>query len=102
MLLMFGLEGVFHHTNVAMAAMHSSTQMPAALMMIRFHLLGSVQASDTLQYKHGEKTRNNNPISWTSPPNDLQLSPCPNSWMILTRPRATQSIITFLNVKNSW
>ena len=37
-------------------------------MMIRFHLLGSVQASDTLQYMHGDRHKKSRPISWTSPP----------------------------------
>src|SRR5262245_45818753 len=76
--------------------------MPAELMMMRCHLLGSVQASDTLQYKHGEKTRNRRPISWTSPPNVLHDNPCPNSWMIFTAPRATHRYATVLKVKNSW
>src|SRR5262249_1410888 len=71
-------------------------------MMIRFHLLGSVHESETLQYRHGENTRNNNPISWTSPPNFLQLSPWPNSWITLTTPSAIQRYTTVLKLKNSW
>src|SRR5579871_229696 len=71
-------------------------------MMIRFHLLGSVQASETLQYKHGENTRKSAPISWTSPPNALQLRPWPNSWMIFTSPKANHKYQTVPKLKNSW
>ena len=35
--------------------------MPAKLMMMRCHLLGSVQASETLQYRAGEKQRKQGP-----------------------------------------
>src|ERR1051325_10665087 len=71
-------------------------------MTMRFHLLGSVHESETLQYIAGEKTRNNRPISWTSPPNFLQLNPCPNSWMTFTTPSAIHRYTTVWKLKNSW
>ena len=37
--------------------------MPAKLMMIRFHLSATVQASVTLQYMAGEKHMSRKPIS---------------------------------------
>src|SRR6187200_1421386 len=83
-----GQCGVYHQTNVAIDAITSSTQMPAKLMMIRFHLDATVHESVTLQYNAGEKHMNRKPISWLSPPKALQLSPCPNSWMIFTAPSA--------------
>ncbi len=64
-------------------------------MMMRCHLLGSRQASETLQYMAGEKHRSKKPISCTSPPSALQLSPWPNSWITLTMPSAIQTYIMF-------
>ena len=71
-------------------------------MMMRCHLFGSVHASDTLQYMAGEKHRIKKPISWTSPPNALQLRPWPNSWITFTAPRATHKYMIVLKLKNSW
>src|SRR5262249_51548687 len=76
--------------------------MPAALMMMRCHLLGSVQASETLQYRAGDRHRSRAPISWTSPPKALQLRPWPNSWITLTTPRAIHRYMIVLKLKNSW
>src|SRR5436190_9501077 len=76
--------------------------MPAKLMMMRCHLFGSVQASETLQYMAGEKHRTRKPISWTSPPNALQLRPWPNSWITFTAPSATHRYMIVLKLKNSW
>ena len=45
-----------HQTNVAIEAMHTSTYMPAAPMKARCHLLGSIQESETLQYRQGVST----------------------------------------------
>ncbi len=76
--------------------------MPAKLMMIRRHLLGSVHESETLQYRHGDRHRNSAPISWHSPPNALQLSPWPNSWITLTMPRAIHRYSSRFHWKNDW
>src|SRR3954463_16137162 len=97
-----GQCGVYHQTNVAREAMSSSTQMPAKLMVIRFHLSATVHESVTLQYRAGEKHMNKKPISWLSPPKALQLSPCPNSWMTFTMPRAIHMYSIVRNAKNSW
>ena len=51
-------------------------------MAARCHLLGSIQESETLQYRQGVSTRTMIPISWHSPPKCLQVSPWPNSWQI--------------------
>src|SRR3954451_5996513 len=101
-LLMNGQCGVYHQTNVAMEAMISSTQMPAKLMMIRFHLSATVHESVTLQYRAGEKHMNKKPISWLSPPNALQLSPWPNSWITFTMPSDSHMYIIVRKAKNSW
>ena len=42
------------------------------------------------------------PISWHSPLNALQLSPCPNSWMIFTTPSEIQMYSSEFQLKNSW
>jgi hypothetical protein len=76
--------------------------MPAKLMMIRFHLSASVHASVTFAYSAGDKHMSKMPISWHSPPNALQLSPCPNSWMIFTTPSEIHMYSTEFQVKNSW
>ena len=76
--------------------------MPAKLMMIRFHLSASVQASVTLQYSAGLRHMSKTPISWHSPPNALQLSPCPNSWITFTIPSEIHMYSTVLIAKNSW
>ena len=76
--------------------------MPAKLMMIRFHLSATVQASVTLQYSAGERHMSRTPISWHSPPNALQLSPWPNSWMTFTTPRLSHMYRTVWKAKNSW
>src|SRR5262249_39456237 len=75
--------------------------MPAKLMMMRCHLFGNVQASETLQYMAGEKHNMRKPISWTSPPKALQLRPWPNSWITLTTPRAIHRYMIVLKLKNS-
>ena len=69
--------------NVQIEAITISTYMPAAPIAARCHLLGSIQESDTLQYRQGVSTRNITPISWHSPPKCLHVSPWPNSWMTL-------------------
>lgn len=70
---------VVHHTSPARDARINSTQIPAPLMTMRCHLLGSTQASETSQYIAGEKQRSNPPRSWTSPPNALHENPWPSS-----------------------
>ncbi len=42
------------------------------------------------------------PISWHSPPNALQLNPCPNSWITFTMPSEIHMYSTEFQVKNSW
>ena len=69
--------------NVQIEASTISTYMPAAPIAARCHRLGSIQESDTLQYRHGVSTSNITPISWHSPPKCLHDSPWPNSCRIL-------------------
>ena len=57
---------------VAIEASTSSTYMPAAPMAARCHLFGSIQESETLQYRQGVSTSIMTPISWHSPPKCLQ------------------------------
>ena len=52
-----------HHRNVAIEAITISTYMPPAPIPARCHLLGSIQESETLQYRQGVSTRNITPIS---------------------------------------
>ena len=63
----------------AIEASTSSTYMPAAPIAARCQRLGSIQESETLQYRQGVSTRNMTPISWHSPPKCLQDRPWPNS-----------------------
>ena len=86
--------------NVQTLAMASSTYMPAAPIMARCHLLGSIQLSETLQYRQGVSTRISTPISWHSPPKCLQLMPCPNSCSTFVTARATASRKAFFTLKN--
>ena len=76
--------------------------MPAAPIDARCHLLGSIQESETLQYRQGVSTRNITPISWHSPPKCLQVSPWPNSWITLVTASVRPSQIQFWAVKNWW
>ena len=68
---------VNHQIYVANEASTSSTYMPAAPIAALAHLLGSIQESETLQYKQGVSTRNITPISWHSPPKCLHDKPVP-------------------------
>ena len=58
----------FHHRKVAIEARITSTYMPAAPIAARFHFEGSIQLSETSQYRHGVNTSIITPISWHSPP----------------------------------
>src|SRR5205809_8122373 len=73
-----------HHMNVAQDARNNSTYIPAAPIATRCHLLGSIQESETLQYKAGVNTSIMKPSSWHSPPKCLHDSPCPNSCSTFT------------------
>ena len=65
----FSIPGPLNHqTNVQIAARPSSTIIPAPLTAIRCHLPGSIQASETLAYKHGVNANSISPISWQWPP----------------------------------
>src|SRR5262245_52669527 len=75
---------LYHQTKVAMDARNSSTYIPAAPIAARCHLLGSIQESETLQYRAGVKTRSIAPSSWHSPPKCLNERPWPNSCSTLT------------------
>ena len=75
----------------AVEASSNSTYMPAAPMKARCHLLGSIQESETLQYRQGVSTRSMTPISWHSPPKCLHDSPWPNSCRILVTASTTAS-----------
>ena len=48
--------------------MITSTYIPAAPIAARFHFEGSIQLSETSQYRQGVNTRSIIPISWHSPP----------------------------------
>ena len=52
-----------HQRKVQIEANTISTYMPAAPMQARCHLLGSIQESETLQYRQGVSTRTMTPIS---------------------------------------
>src|SRR5262245_34436308 len=69
--------------NVHIEASTISTYIPAAPIAARCQRLGSIQESETLQYRQGVRTRNMMPISWHSPPKCLHDNPWPNSCRIL-------------------
>src|SRR5437867_264838 len=84
-----------HHRNVQTEASISSTYIPAAPTAARRHLLGIIQASLTLQYRHGVSTSSMTPISWHSPPKRLHARPCPNSCSTFVRHNTTASHAQF-------
>src|SRR3954471_11934526 len=88
--------------NVQMDANTSSTYMPAAPIAARCQRLGSIQESETLQYRQGVSTRNITPISWHSPPKCLHVSPWPNSWMIFVTASTIIIQKALPTVKNWW
>src|SRR5688572_1870480 len=75
--------------------------MPAAPIAARRHLLAIIHESVTSQYRQGVKHSSSTPISWHSPPNRLQASPCPNSCRILTTASVAASANQFVGPKNS-
>src|SRR5262245_23039678 len=101
--ILFNSPGVLNHqTKVAIEAMQTSTYIPAAPINARCHLLGSIQESETLQYRHGVSTSSITASSWHSPPKCLQESPWPNSCSTLVAHIAAASQIQLLAPKNSW
>src|SRR6476659_10330427 len=88
--------------NVQMEASTSSTYMPAAPIAARCQRFGSIQESETLQYKQGLRTRNMMPISWHSPPKCLQERPWPNSCRTLVTQSVSASQAQFCALKKSW
>ncbi len=91
-----------HHKKVQIEAIISSTYMPAAPIIARCHLLGSIQESETLQYRQGVSTSTMMPISWHSPPKCLQARPWPNSCNTLVTPNARASKKALCMLKNCW
>ena len=80
--------------------MITSTYMPAAPIIARCHLFGSIQESETLQYRQGVSTSSMTPISWHSPPKCLQVRPCPNSCITLVTPSVMAIQMALCRLKN--
>jgi len=91
-----------HQRNVQTEASTTSTYIPAAPIAARCHLLGSIQESETLQYRQGVSTRNMTPISWHSPPKCLHDSPWANSCITLVTASVAASRSQLEGVKNWW
>ena len=91
-----------HQASAASAATISSTYIPATSTATRRQRLLNIQASETLQYRHGTNTNSWMPNSWHSPPKRRQQSAWASSCSVFTTATDSASQPTLRRLKKAW